>query len=153
MAERMRWWVIPGALVVLMRVVTLEGQAPASAPTCDVAIEADEGPGLVVLRDAAGQRTGPVAFGSSLALVVSMPAECVNQRGVMTIWRRLDGAREREPWLVMRPRVRSDATVPIAGLSTGHYDLEMQFGDGEDGLRLLAPDAEVPGEVTMRRAP
>ncbi|HEU4419713.1 MAG TPA: hypothetical protein VFT55_12300 [Planctomycetota bacterium] len=145
MDERMRWWVIPGALVVLLRVVTLEGTVGETWQPDD----ADDVEGVVVLRDATGSSGGKVA---EAACIVSLPAEQIGLRGVMTVWRRLDGERERTPRLVLRSRVRSDATVPVAGLAKGRYDLEMVFGEGA-GRHFAACNVEVPGAVTLRKAP
>ena len=112
----------------------------------------DAADAFVVLRDASGRSSGPVALAEATACFVSLPAELVGLRGVMTIWRRLDGQRERTPWLVLRSRVRSNATVPIAGLAKGRYDFEMVFGDAVDQY-FAARDAAVPGIVTLQAAP
>jgi len=145
MDERMRWWVIPGALVVLLRVVTLEGPADGTGQS-----EGDD-TGAAVLRDAVGSSGGKAGVAEA-ACIVSLPAEQVGLRGVMTVWRRLDGEREHTPRLVLRSRVRSDATVPIAGLAKGRYDVEMVFGEGS-GRHFAASNVQVPGSVTLRAAP
>lgn len=157
MAERMRWWVIPGAMVVLLRVVTLaEPAEPAEQQAASTAAAAAREPNdLVLVRDAAGNRYGPLALGlvAGQALVLAIPPEHRGQRGVMTIWRRVGGAREPQPWLVFRARVRSDASVPIAGLPGGRYDLEFELGDGQDARRLFAHDAAAPGAVALQPLP
>jgi hypothetical protein len=147
MDERMRWWVIPGALVVLLRVVTLEGPGGGTGQSPDGADDTT----AAVLRDATGS-SGSKAGVAEAACIVSLPAEQIGLRGVMTIWRRLDGEREHTPRLVLRSRVRSDATVPVAGLANGRYDLEMVFGDGS-GRHFTASNVQVPGPVTLRAAP
>jgi hypothetical protein len=154
MAERMRWWVIPGAMVVLLRVVTLDGPRADTLSSRDMAEQA-AADGLVVLQDASGQLSGAAGPGAAEAeaCIVSLPADRKGLRGVTTVWRRLDGERERAPWLVLRSRVRSDATVPMPGLGKGRYDLEMVFGDGQAGGRFVAQDVAVPGTVTLREAP
>lgn len=141
----MRWWVIPGALVVLLRVVTLEGTGGETWQPDD----ADDVEGVVVLQDATGSSGGRVA---EAACIVSLPREQIGLRGVMTVWRLLEGEREPTPRLVLRSRVRSDATVPVAGLAKGRYDLEMVFGEGP-GRHFAASDVEVPGRVTLRGSP
>ena len=142
----MRWWVIPGALLVLLRVVTLEGPVSGIERSRDGADEAS----AIVLREAMGSpgKAGVV----DAACIVSLPADQIGNRGVMTVWRRLDGQRERTPRLVLRSRVRSDATVPVAGLARGRYDLEMVFGEGP-GRHFAASNVQVPGPVTLREAP
>jgi hypothetical protein len=112
MDERMRWWVIPGALVVLLRVVTLEGPGGGTGQSLDGADDTT----AAVLRDATGSSGGKAGVAEA-ACIVSLPAEQIGLRGVMTVWRRLDGEREHTPRLVLRSRVRSDATVPVAGLA------------------------------------
>lgn len=154
MAERIRWWLIPGALVVLVRVVTLDSPVVPAATPRAAAAEASHRGGLVVLQEASGHRSKPVEIPhSSKALLVTLPAERIGQRAVMTIWRRHGGLREQEPWLVLQPRVRRDGTVPIAGLPAGRYDLEMVFSDGHGSPRWLANDAHVPGGVSLCAAP
>ena len=147
MDERMRWWVIPGALVVLLRVVTLEGPGSGTEQAQGGADDTDDA-SAVGLREATGS---PGKAGVAEACIVSLPAEQIGHRGVMTVWRRLDGQREHTPRLVLRSCVRSDATVPVSGLPKGRYDLEMVFGEGA-GRHFAASNVEVPGPVTLRAA-
>lgn len=156
MVQPLRWWVIPGALVVLARVVTL-GDAPAPAatpgaalppaPLADVAAPA----GPVVVRDASGHRRGPFALGVAGALVLSLPAECAGQRVQLTLWRRAATGREASPWLVAEPHVRADAVLPIAGQPAGRYDVEVRLGEGP-AQRLQRNDVTLPGAVDFRTA-
>lgn len=148
MVRPLQWWVIPGALVVLLRVVTLDGAstgdrgpgapAEASAPMAEVAV-----------LDAAGRRLGPSEVDFGGAAIVALPAEYGGRRGRMTVWRRLDGRREATPWLDLRPRVRGDGTIPIAGLAGGRYDLELEFRDAAPVARFVATDAVVPGRIVV----
>ncbi|MBZ0150708.1 MAG: hypothetical protein K8J09_04180 [Planctomycetes bacterium] len=151
MAQQLRWWVIPGALIVLLRVVTLDsGPAPvrATGPAPRVTPELRDLPDLVTARDASGSRTRPLALSATAAkaLVVDLQGH-EGQRGQMTIWRHLDTGREATPWLTLRPKVRGDGTIPIAGLLPGCYDIEVVFGEGAAAERLLANAAEAPGVV------
>jgi hypothetical protein len=156
MVQPLRWWVIPGALVVLARVVTLGDvpapagpgrPAPAPAPLAEVAAPA----GPVVVRDASGHRQGPLTLGVEGALVLSLPAECAGQRVQLTLWRRSAAGRETSPWLVAEPRVRPDAVVPIASQPAGRYDIEVRIGEGPT-QRLQRNDVELPGAVDLRTA-
>lgn len=156
MVQPLRWWVIPGALVVLARVVTL-GDAPAPtapgrsasppAPLAEVAAPA----GPVVVRDASGHRQGPLSLGVDGALVLSLPAECTGQRVSLTLWKRSVAGREVQPWLVAEPRVRADAVLPIAGQPAGRYDVEVRLGEGPAQL-LQRNDVALPGAVDFRTA-
>ncbi|MEO6595588.1 MAG: hypothetical protein ABIP94_12620 [Planctomycetota bacterium] len=153
MTERMRWWVIPGAMIVLLRVVTLGG---VSEPVEEQSppVEAVPEVGLAVVRDATSQRRGPrPMINGELILVVEVPEQQRGQRGVMTIWRRTNGQREAESWVVLRLRVRNDATLPIACLAAGRYDIEFEFGEGQDTQRLFASAAVVPGTVLLQPLP
>src|SRR5687768_1119527 len=122
MAQRLSWWVIPGALVVLCRVATLNGEP---APQVAEPVEATVLPDRVAVREASGRRHAafPLAAFARNAFVVVVPPELAGRKVTMTIWRRLAGGREATPWLTLEPRVRADATLPIAGLAAGRYDL------------------------------
>lgn len=153
MDRPLQWWLIPGALIVLARVVTLGGAAADGEGPAGAAQEASQPMGQpmgeIAVLDAAGRRTGPAAVELGGAVIVSLPPALGGQRGRMTVWRRIDGRRETTPWLELRPRVRSDGTIPIAGLPTGRYDLAIEFGDGNSPARFVAADAPVPGTVSM----
>ena len=148
MADRLSWWVIPGALVVLARVVTL-GSEPASdaAVARDATAAADQ----VVLQDASGRRSGPVSWGSlaAAALVVTVPGDLAGQQATVAIWRRFDGVREAEVWLTFDAKVRDDATIPIAGLAAGRYDLQITFASTGIVRRFATQDAVAPGAWTI----
>ncbi len=149
MTQGLRWWVIPGALVILARTVTLPPREPATTVAPAVAT-GDDGARLVQVQDASGTRQSlllPVPTAS--ALIVRCPAELAGRRVQMVIWRRVDGVREASPWLRLSPRVRHDQLVPIAGLAEGHYDIEVSSGV----LRLCANDAVMPGEAVLTTAP
>ena len=151
MADRLSWWVIPGALVVLLRVATLA--APTPEPEVDsVAAPATVGSGHVVVRDASGERSVPIPAVDLVRnpFVLTVPADFVGQSGSMTLWRRLSSGREATPWLEVRPRVRSDATIPISGLTPGRYDVELRFDNGGSLPCLLrADDRTAPGHVSL----
>lgn len=149
MADRLSWWVIPGALVVMARVVTLGtvDAAPADAVALEAAVAADS----VVLQDASGRRAGPLAWSSltANALVVTVPPDLIGELGTVTIWRRLDGGLERAAWLTFDARVRDDATIPIAGLSAGAYDLQLTFAAGGTVRRFATQNVPAPGVWTI----
>ncbi|MCA8964451.1 MAG: hypothetical protein H6838_18125 [Planctomycetes bacterium] len=148
MAEGLRWWVIPGALVILARTVTLPPRESLTTAVPAVAT-ADEGGNLVQVQDASGSRQPMVLpVPTAHALFVRCPEQLAGRRVQMVIWRRVDGAREATPWLRLTPRVRNDHTVPIAGLEDGRYDIEVRDG----GLVLAADDAAMPGEAVLTAA-
>lgn len=144
MADRLGWWVIPGALVVLARVVTL---GPAVPQDDAVALDASLANDAVVLQDASGRRSAPVSWSALTgnALVVTVPRDLVGEEGTLTIWRRLDGQLEREPWLRFEAKVRDDATIPVAGLSAGAYDLRLTFAQGGTVRTFATQGATAPG--------
>jgi hypothetical protein len=156
MVDRLPWWVIPGALVVLARVVTLQPATPSPQPAvAGTAVEAADATERVYVREATGPRLGPISLPvrASEAFVVTLPRECADSLVQMTVWRRRDGQRENEPWLALRPRVRADATVPMVGLAAGRYDVEVVAGDRGDGVRRCgATDVAAPGGVTFALA-
>lgn len=106
------------------------------------------GPDLVMARDASGQRR-PLAFGLAQALVLVLPSHFAGKNVDVTLWRRLDGQRESEPWIRMRPLVRSDATLPMAGIVRGQYDIEVGLPDAP---QLLVEAVTAPGEVSFSAA-
>jgi len=161
MAARLRWWMIPAALVVLARVVTLgEPAEPAEpAPPAAAAVPASAArsaapmvetlAGPVVVRDAAGQRRGPLALPAD-PLVLRLPAEAAGQRVVLSVFCRDGGARAMAPVLRATPLVSADGIVPIGGLCAGRCDVEVEFGTGPAVQRLCAEDVVVPGTVDLR---
>jgi hypothetical protein len=103
---------------------------------------------VVMARNASGQRQ-PLAFGPAFAaqaLILVMPTSFAGKNVDVTLWRRLDGQREAEPWISMRPLVRSDATLPMAGIVPGLYDIEVGLPDEP---HLLVEAAASPGEVSF----
>ncbi len=145
MNERLRWWVLPASMIVLLRVVTLDSPArpdPVTAPA--VATGA-----TVALLDAAGRRTAPVAVPATAgAFLVTVPDGHAGQRGELTLWRRTVDGREPTPWLAFTPRVPADATVKVAGLQAGSYDVEWRLGEAV----LVAEGAAAPGTVRLQPA-
>lgn len=141
MADRLSWWVIPGALVVLTRVVTLG--APADDAVRGVAREATHAEDVVVLQDATGRRSKPVAFSAlaATALLVRLPATTAGRTARIAVWQR--GARPGGlPWLQVDVDVGADGTVPIAGLAAGRYDVRVSFASGQS---FAASDVAAPG--------
>ena len=141
MADRLSWWVIPGALVVLTRVVTLG--APADDAPRGVAREAMHAEDVVVLQDATGRRTKPVSFAAltATALVVHLPATLAGRAAQITVWQH--GARPvGSPWLQVEVDVGADGTVPIAGLAAGRYDVRATFASGQS---FAATEVAAPG--------
>jgi hypothetical protein len=147
MNERLRWWVLPGAIVVLLRVVTL-GDSDHEVPAPAAPIEASEAGGTVAVLEASGRRSPPqtLPLSTATAFVVGVPERHRGQRGEMTLWRRVDGQREARAWLTLRPRVKADGTIPIAGLGAGRYDVALRFDDAV----LVAENVAAPGAVALR---
>lgn len=148
MADGLRWWVIPGALVILARAVTLPPRE-ATVPVAPAAASRSDDAQLVRVQDASGSRqelTLPVP--TAQALFVDCPAILATRRVDMVIWRRIDGVREAEPWLRLRPRVRTDHIVPIAGLPAGHYDVEVRC----DEQVFMAQGVSMPGAARLSAA-
>ncbi|MFM1872817.1 MAG: hypothetical protein RL398_2239 [Planctomycetota bacterium] len=141
MAERLRWWVIPGAVLVLARVVTLPPRDVSVLPS-----EATAKATFVVARDAAGHRQ-PLALPatSARALRLSLPTELVGERVQVVLWRLQDGVREPAEWLRFSCTLRPDALVPILGLPAGEYDVEAEAA----GRAFLAVGAAMPDTVTL----
>ncbi len=149
MGKPLRWWVIPGAMVVLLRVVTLDGPAPDSAAPKE-AVSAAAPLADVALLEAAARRIGPVALDASAAARIEVATGWAGRRGQMTVWRRIAGAREATPWLEITPRVRDDGTIPFLGLAAGRYDFELTLVDRGRTVLLTGNDAAVPGTVVLK---
>jgi len=147
MNERLRWWVLPGAIVVLLRVVTL-GDSGHDAPPPGAPVEASASGGTVAVLEASGRRSPPqtLPLTTATAFVVGVPERHRGQRGEMTLWRRIDGQREAGAWLTLRPRVKADGTIPIAGLGAGRYDVALRFDDAV----LVAENVTAPGAVSLQ---
>jgi hypothetical protein len=143
MEQRLHWWAVPGAMFVLLHVLSWEsgGQSANDRTPVDAAASR---PAVVI--EASGSRIAAMTAPGS-ALFVTLPPEFAGQRGEMTIWRRIDGVREETPWLSLRPRLRSDGTLPIAGLLAGQYDLELRFPEG--GGEFVAVDVQAPGNAEL----
>lgn len=148
MADRLSWWVIPGALFILLRVATW---TDAGGGTANRSAGVGAEPGPVVVREASGRRLRavPAADWSASAFVVALPKAFAGQVATMTLWRRVDGVRERSPWLSLQPTVRGDATIPIAGLAAGSYDVVVSFGAGPARQSFAANGAQAPGDLAL----
>lgn len=147
MNQRLGWWTLPAAMLVLLRVVTLDGaDAREQVAPVDAAASRD-----VMVLEAAGRRSAPLPApvpAVAGAVFVAVPALHAGARGSMTIWRRTAAGREAEPWLEFTPKVPSDATLKIAGLAAGCYDFEWRCGDAV----LVAEAAAAPGTVELQPA-
>ena len=150
MADRLRWWVIPAALLVMARVVTLGepalDQQPSAVPATGKAHgkQAQEATAARVRvpadqLDTAGER----------AFVVALPSEFAGSRARCTLWRRTANGRDSAPWLAFTSTVRGDGTVPISGLAAGHYDVAVQLPHGGRDVQFAVDDAVAPGRATM----
>lgn len=155
MAERLRWWVIPGALLVLARVVTWGDAAVAdmhakAGSATSSPIEAVAFAERAVLQDASGTRTAPRDLPAAReAFVLQAPASRAGQRGELVLWLCIDGGRDPRPWLTAKVRVREDGTLPMAGLQAGTYDVELRFPDGT----LTVCGACAPGSHLLLELP
>jgi hypothetical protein len=155
MAPRLRWWMIPGACIVLLRVVTLEPaprteRTPATPVAASVRVDAPTAPREATARRAridADQVTTAAPF------VLHLPEAVAGERVQVRLWRRTAGGREHTPWLEFTPRVRQDRAVPIAGLAEGAYDVEVVLPSGK-ALRasaVAAPGACEPAAASPLR--
>lgn len=145
MNQRLRWWVLPGAMIVLLRVVTL-GEAD---PAADVAVvDASNTGARTTVREAASRRSAdePVEIDFARAFVANLATTYAGERGTMRLWRRLPQGREATPWLTFRARVRDDGTLPIAGLAAGRYDVELRLDDA----LLVAENVTAPGTFVLQ---
>lgn len=151
MADRLRWWVIPGALVVMARVVTLES-GDAATPA-EVPVEASSERAAPAAQDASGPTLrvplAATAVGTKQAFVLELPATLAGRQVETTVWRAGDAHRG-EPWLHFTSTVRSDGTIPVAGLAPGRYDVEVHDpAGGSFGLRSVAAPGRVPFDAAM----
>ena len=78
----------------------------------------------VVVQDANGNRSAPIPLAALTtgAVILEFDPSCIGQRIHLQIWSN-DFPRDQPPQIDIRPRVRKDATVPIAGLTTGTHHL------------------------------
>lgn len=150
MADRLRWWVIPGALVVMARVVTLESGDP--APHTEP-VEATSSRAVPAAHEAIGPTLrvplAATAVGTKQAFVLELPATLAGHRVETRVWRAGE-APHGEPWLQFSSTVRSDGTIPVAGLAAGRYDVEVQEPAGRAyGMRSVAAPGRVPFDAAM----
>lgn len=150
MADRLRWWVIPAALLVMARVVTLGepslDQQPAAVPATGKAH------GKQVQEATAARMRAPadqLDTAGERAFVVALPAELAGARARCTLWRRTANGREAAPWLAFTSTVRDDGTVPISGLAAGRYDVAVAVPHGGHDVQFAVDDAVAPGRATM----
>lgn len=153
MANGLRWWVIPGALLVLLgtllrigdtRTATATGgkaPSPALAPVAEL-------PDSVEIREASGSRARLNLRAAQSGAFVLDFGEGAAARGVaLTIWRR-DDAGGRALWSELRPTVRGDGTVPMLGVPAGDYDVEAVLADGtrRNFVGVTAPGVHTAGQ-------
>jgi hypothetical protein len=135
MAAGLRWWVIPGAFVVLLGVLTL-GERNRTG---------DAGGFVGASGSAAGARAHDASGGRShqqAVLIVAFEPEFEGRMVTLTIWRRIDGDREGTPCRLLRQSVGADCTVAVEGLERGRYDVAV---DPQGGGRRVLDDVSVPG--------
>ena len=125
------------------------GQA-ASSPATAVAATGD-GVDVTMARDASGGRQHlPILVpNQDHALWLNLPESFAGQRIEVTIWRRVGDQREATPWIQMQPLVRADATLPMAGIVPGRYDLAVGLV-GE--AKLVVTNVAAPGKVHFATA-
>jgi hypothetical protein len=150
MADRLSWWVIPGALVVLARVATLVGGDSANGRAGALDAPANLDP--VVLQDATGHRSVARSWNTltTNALVLALPAGHSGEQATVTLWRRRSGEVEATAWLTFPAKVRDDGTIPVGGLDAGQYDVRAVFAAG--GETCSASDVAAPGQCSLSTA-
>lgn len=150
MADRLRWWVIPAALLVMARVVTLGEPSIEQQPLVVPATGKTHG---VQAHEATAARlrlpADQLDTASERAFVVALPSEFAGSRARCTLWRRAANGREAAPWLTFTSTVRDDGTVPISGLAAGHYDVVVRVPHGAGDVELAVDDAVAPGRAAM----
>ena len=178
MSGQSRWLGIPAALLLLTAVLVLGdkpriesgaaratsnptaehpqaevrvglGQAASSAATAVAAT--GDGVAVAMARDASGGRhSQPILVpNKDHALWLNLPESFAGQRIEVTIWRRVGDQREATPWIQMQPLVRADATLPMAGIVPGRYDLAVGLV-GE--AKLVVTNVAAPGKVHFATA-
>jgi hypothetical protein len=164
MAQRLAWWGIPSATAVLATVLCFGSAGVTSLPSSPPPATASPLPPNVaptpslaaraVLQDASGNRSGvqDLAELAAGAFVLEFPVSCRGHRCEVVIWRASEGKRDDTPFRRCRPTIRSDGTLPIAGLPAGCYDLEATF-EGELSLRLGCRAATAPGRAVLVAQP
>jgi len=153
MSGALRWCVITGSILLSAVFMALTDRVRLTSQVAQQATAAElplgpSGVSSVMARVANGGRH-PLNFDSaatSQALVLLLPMEWAGQDVDVTLWRRRDNRRDVEPWICMRPMVRSDATLPMAGIVPGQYDI--QVGLPADQI-LIVEDAQAPGAVSF----
>lgn len=148
MADRLSWWVIPGALVVLTRVVTLVGDEPGHAPVA-VPREASAKADPVMLRDASGRRSPPLSWSALTAssVVLTVPGTKPGDRGALTMWP-LPAGRAAAPAVTAVVPVRDDGTIALGGIAPGCYEVQVVFG----GQAFTSTAVTAPGEQRLTPA-
>ena len=153
MADRLRWWLIPAALLVMARVVTL------GEPAIDVPPPAVPATGKLQQKQV-HEATAPrlhlrsdqLDTAAERAFFVAVPADFAGLRAKVTLWRRTANGREGTPWLVFAATVRDDGTVPISGLAAGHYDVAVQLPTAAEETTFAIDDAVAPGRADLTAA-
>lgn len=159
MAGRLTWWAMPAAIVVLVRVVTLDPaqpRQPAPSPPRPAAVASATLPlpaigpviGPVIVTDASGVRRGPLLLPTDTALILRLPAAAAGCR-VRLALRRYDADGAPQPWVEATPRVRDDATLPMLGLPAGDYAAVIEWAAADRPWRIER-DVVAPGTAELR---
>lgn len=150
MADRLRWWVIPAALLVMARVVTLGEPSLEQQP---LVVPATGKPHGKQVHEASAARVrlpaDRIDTTDERAFVVALPGEFAGARARCTLWRHMANGREAAPWLTFTSTVRDDGTVPISGLAAGRYDVAVAVPHGGNDVQFAIDDAVAPGRATM----
>lgn len=148
----MRWWLIPAALLVMARVVTLGEPAEATLPAVPATgkLQQKQVHEATALR--LHVRSDQLDTAAERAFFLAVPAEFAGLRAKVTLWRRSANGRENTPWLVFAATVRVDGTVPISGLAAGRYDVAVQLPTAGEATTFAVDDAMAPGRADMTAA-
>ncbi|MCA8973139.1 MAG: hypothetical protein KDC98_00385 [Planctomycetes bacterium] len=171
MTGRLAWWTIPGAIVVLARVITLSPGSigsprpsmAANAPGSSGAVAAiatersaaaqpaalSELSGPVIVQDVSGRRRGPLWLSFDNALILQLPAATAGTTVELSLERYAGDDGQRSEWLAASLPVRADATLPFANLPAGRYALEISWNVAGAAQRIVR-DLESPGTIDLR---
>lgn len=145
---RCRWWTVPALLLAVVPGLGSCQGARAGASTAAATVQPER---LVRLRIGDGATSEPMrhpaADGATLEL--AFPERFAGHRIALRIDRA--GATQTEaPWLELAPKVRADASLPIAGLPKGSYRLSARLTtDGGTAEALGAAEVTAPGAVPV----
>lgn len=152
MADRLRWWLIPAALLVMARVVTLGEPAEATRPAVPATGKLQQKQVHEATAPRLHLRSDQLDTAVERAFVVAVPTDFAGLRAKVTLWRRSANGREGTPWLAFTSTVRDDGTVPISGLAAGRYDVAVQLPTAGEETTFAVDDAVAPGRAAMTAA-